>query len=174
MGWRAAAAALAFAGAATAAEPPLKAPNVVAVSPLVVTSGQPDAAALRGLKAAGFEAVIYLAPPNVHDAVDGEAKIVAAQGLVFVNVPIRFGAPAEADFKVVTGALQALAGRKVLVHCQVNLRASSMVFLHRAITLREDPATAYADVARVWSPDPVWKPYIQGLLRRHGINFEVL
>ena len=156
------------------AQPALKAPNVVAVNTRLVTAGQPDAAALRGLKAAGFEAVIYLAPPTVGDAVDGEARIVAGQGLVYVNVPVRFDAPTEADFHAVSGALKALAGRKVLVHCQVNLRASSMVFLHRAITLREDARTAYDDVARVWAPDPVWKAYLQALLRKHGIDFEVL
>jgi protein tyrosine phosphatase (PTP) superfamily phosphohydrolase (DUF442 family) len=165
---------LAMACTAAPAAPPLQAPNVVETGPRLVTSGQPDAAALKGLKAAGFDAVIYLVPPTAPDAVEGEAKIVASQGLIFVNVPMNFSAPAQADFAVVTSVLKALAGRKVLVHCQVNLRASSMVFLHRAITLREDPRAAFADVARVWSPDPVWKAYIEGLLRRNGIDFEIL
>jgi protein tyrosine phosphatase (PTP) superfamily phosphohydrolase (DUF442 family) len=171
---RAAACWLAAACAVAQAAPALEAPNVVEVGPHLVTSGQPDATALKRLKAAGFQAVIYLVPPTASDAVEGEAKIVAGQGLVFVNVPMRFTAPDEADFAVVTSVLKALAGRKVLVHCQVNMRASSMVFLHRAITLRENPQTAYADVARVWSPDPTWKAYIEGLLRKNGIDFEIL
>ena len=36
---------------------PLEAPNVVSISDRLVTSGQPSAAALAGLGAAGFEAV---------------------------------------------------------------------------------------------------------------------
>lgn len=50
----------------------LAAPNVVEISPRLVTSGQPSAEALAGLKAQGFEAVIYLAPPTVTDAVRDE------------------------------------------------------------------------------------------------------
>lgn len=38
--------------------------NVVKISPLLITSGQPSAEALAGLRAHGFDAVIYLAPPT--------------------------------------------------------------------------------------------------------------
>jgi hypothetical protein len=48
---------------------PGAAPNIVQVSPLIYTSGQPTAQALAGLGTQGFEAVIYLAPPTVGEAV---------------------------------------------------------------------------------------------------------
>ena len=133
------------------------APNRVDITARLVTSGQPSAEALAGLAAQGFEAVIYLAPPTVPDAVRDEALIVARQGLMFVNIPIKFDNPTEKDFEVFTSVLSALAKRKVLVHCQINLRASSMVFLHRVITAKEDPRVAYDAVAKVWSPDGAWK-----------------
>lgn len=66
----------------------LVAPNVVEISPHLVTSGQPSAEALAGLKAQDFEAVIYLAPPTVSDAVRDEQLIVTRQGLTFINIPI--------------------------------------------------------------------------------------
>ena len=164
--------ALAFAGDAVAAEPAIQAPNVVPISASLVTSGQPSAAALAQLKAHGFEAVIYLAPPTVSDAVPGEAAIVRRQGIEFINIPIDFRRPTEADFQEFVAAMERLRGRKVLVHCQVNLRASSMTFLYRVIVGREKPEAAYESVARVWSPEGPWKALMVSQLRKAGIAFE--
>lgn len=152
----------------------LVAPNVVVVSSQLVTSGQPSAEALANLKTLGFEAVIYLAPPTVFDAVRDEQLIVARQGLTFINIPIRFDNPTEADFETFASALQGLGSRKTLVHCQVNLRASSMVFLYRAIVLKEDPRVAYEAVAGVWVPDGPWRRLIEDQLRKHNVAFELL
>ena len=148
------------------------APNVVVISPRLVTSGQPPAPALAKLGSRGFGAVIYLAPPTVHDAVPDERRIVERQGLKFVNVPIDFNNPTEEDFEAFVSAMAALATQKVLVHCQVNLRASAMVFLHRVIVGKESPESAYEAVTRIWSPDGAWKRFIVSMLRKHGIAFE--
>lgn len=152
----------------------LAAPNVVEISPRLVTSGQPSAAALGQLKALGFDAVIYLAPPTVADAVRDEQLIVTRQGLVFINIPIRFDHPTEADFDTFARVLGALAGRKVLVHCQINLRASALVFLYRSVVLKEPPQQAQEAMARVWSPDGPWRALLQGQLRKHGVAYELL
>lgn len=159
---------------ALAEEPALAAPNVVVISPKLVTSGQPTAQALESLGARGFDAVVYLAPPTVADAVKDEPMIVARQGLVFVNIPIKFENPTERDYETFAAVLAALSGRKVLVHCQINLRASSMVFLYRAIAAREDPSLAFDSVTKVWSPHGPWKRLIEELLRKHAIDFEPL
>jgi len=160
---------LATSGASTQ---PTGMPNRVDITPRLVTSGQPSAEALGSLAAQGFEAVIYLAPPTVSDAVRDEALIVGKQGLVFVNIPIKFDSPTEKDFEAVTSVLSALSARNVLVHCQINLRASSMVFLHRVISRKEDPRVAYEALAKVWSPDGPWKKLMQALLSKNGVNFE--
>ena len=158
--------------AACCAAHALTAPNVVPIHERWVTSGQPTPASLRALKADGFEAVIYLAPPTVGDAVREEPQWLAEQGIEYVNIPIVFGKPSEADFQAFAAAIKRFEGRKVLVHCQINLRASSMTFLHRVIVGREPPEKAYDPVARVWSPNAVWKAYIVEMLRAHGIAFE--
>ena len=147
-------------------------PNLVAISDRLVTSGQPSADWLGQLKRNGFHAVVYLAPPTVADAVRDEALIVAGQGLTFVNLPIDFAAPAERDYEAFAGFMRTFAGRRVLVHCQINLRASSLVFLYRAIALKEDPEAAYDAVTKVWKPDDVWRRFLVAQLRRHGIAFE--
>jgi hypothetical protein len=91
---------------------------------------------------------------------------------VYVNIPIDFERPAGRDFETFAGVLRGLAGRKVLVHCQVNMRASTMVFLYRAIIAKEDPRVAYDSVIKTWVPEGPWKRLIQEQLRLHKIDFE--
>jgi protein tyrosine phosphatase (PTP) superfamily phosphohydrolase (DUF442 family) len=148
-------------------------PNLVQATPGIFTSGQPSAKSLEGLKAQGFEAVVYLAPPTVGDAVPGEAKIVGSQGLVFVNIPIVFDNPTARDFETFAAVMKALSGRKVLVHCQVNLRASSMTFLYRAIVGKESPGEAWKAVEKIWTPRGPWKHLIEEQLKKHGVAFEI-
>lgn len=157
---------------ARADEPTIKAPNVVVISPRIVTSGQPTAASLSQLANQGFQAVIYLAPPTVPDAIAGEADLVRRQGLEFVNIPIPFGDPSEADFEQFVEAMNRFRDMKVLVHCQVNMRASTFTFLYRVTKEQEPPEQAYQAVARVWSPRGPWHRLLTSQLRKAGIAFE--
>ncbi|UGQ48780.1 protein tyrosine phosphatase family protein [Massilia endophytica] len=157
---------------ARADAPSIQAPNVVAISLSIVTSGQPTAEALAQLSEQGFKAVIYLAPPTVGDAIPNEREIVERQGMEFLNIPIPFGQPTDADFEQFAAAMKRFGGGKVLVHCQVNMRASTMTFLYRTVVLREAPEKAYEAVARVWSPKGPWKQLVVSQLRKAKIPFE--
>ena len=152
----------------------LAAPNVVEISDRLVTSGQPSAAALSSLKALGFDAVIYLAPATVSDAVRDEHRIVTGQGLIFINLPIPFDQPSAGDYETFAALLQSLGARKVLVHCQINLRASSFTFLYRVLSLGDPPRKAYDALSSVWVPHGPWRRLIETELRNHHIDFELL
>ena len=52
------------------------------------------------------------------------------------------------------------------------MRASSLVFLYRAVILKEDPSVAYDSVIKVWVLEGPWKRLIQDQLRQHKVNFE--
>ena len=106
------------------------------------------------------------------DAVRDEALIVGRQGLVFVDIPIRFDAPTEQDFETFAAVLTGLGPRKVLVHCQVNMRASTMVFLYRVLARRRIRQRAYEAVTAVWVPEGPWKRLIADLMRKHGVRFD--
>lgn len=162
--------ALACSTAAHAA--PAAPPNLVVIDAKLVTAGQPSAEWLGTLRAQGFEAVIYLAPPTVGDAVREEPLIVGRQGLIWANVPIAFGSPADADFDAFASLLQALRGKKVLVHCQVNMRASTLTFLYRTLVEGADPAQAWEAVSKVWTPDGPWKALMLKRLKAKGIAFD--
>lgn len=158
----------AYAAAAGAVE----APNVVAISPHLVTSGQPNVRSLSSLREEGFTAVIYLVPPNAIDAVPREAELLREQGIDFVQVPIQFDRPTDADFDAFASEMKRLRDGKVLVHCQINLRASTMTFLYRVVVQGEPADKAYESVAAVWSPNATWKRYAVAQLARAGIVFE--
>jgi protein tyrosine phosphatase (PTP) superfamily phosphohydrolase (DUF442 family) len=148
------------------------APNVRVISPLLVTAGQPDRASLQRLKSEGYAAVISLAPGNTTDAVADQAEILAAQGVEFVHIPIPWQAPEAKHLEAMATAMQRLKGKKVLVHCQMNMRASAVTFLYRTIHEKEDPAKAWGDVKALWTPSNQWAAFIDGQLQAHGIAFE--
>ena len=152
----------------------LDAPNVVEVSPQLITAGQPTAEALAGLKERGVEVVIYLAPASVGDAVRDEQLITTKQGLTFINLPIQFNHPTAADFDTFAALMNALGQRKLLVHCQVNMRASTMVFLYRTIYQKVAPQLAYESVSKVWQPNNTWRQFAEEQLRKHKVSFELL
>jgi protein tyrosine phosphatase (PTP) superfamily phosphohydrolase (DUF442 family) len=166
-------ASLAVMGTGLARSQALSAPNVVTISPRLVTSGQPSSLALASLRQLGFDAVICLVPNTIPDAVKEEPDLLAKQGIEFFYVPIPFNMPEEHHFLSVSAALDRLKTKKVLVHCEVNMRASSMVFLHRVIQGKEDPSQAYEAVALVWSPRGPWRRLIEAQLSKHSIKFEL-
>lgn len=149
----------------------IEAPNVVVVSPTLVTAGQPTSGSLQRLKAQGFVAVISLAPGDTADAVVDEAQILGNQGIEFIHVPIPWQAPQESHYLATAAALRRLEGSKVLVHCQKNMRASAITFLYRVIERKEDPAIAWRDVKSVWTPKDQWAAFVDQQLRRHRVSF---
>ena len=148
------------------------APNVHVVSPQLVTAGQPTRESLQKLKEEGFTAVIYLAPGNTADAVAEEAEILKAQGIEFVHVPIPWPAPEAQHLQATAEAMSRLKGQKVLIHCQMNMRASAVTFLYRTIHAKEDPAVAWKDVKAVWTPNNQWAKFIDEQLGAAGITFQ--
>jgi protein tyrosine phosphatase (PTP) superfamily phosphohydrolase (DUF442 family) len=154
------------------AQSTLDAPNVVVISPKLTTSGQPGARELGRLAKQGFGAVINLAPSTTMGAVKGEEGIVRGQGLEYVHIPVVFSNPTEADYRAFVEAMNRLRDKKVLVHCEVNMRASTMTFLYRVSVDHEAPEKAYEAVARVWAPRGPWKALMMSQLRKAGVAFD--
>jgi protein tyrosine phosphatase (PTP) superfamily phosphohydrolase (DUF442 family) len=153
-------------------EPPL-AVNFVGIDSSLATAGQPPAEALRTLAERGYQMVINLAPPASRGAVDDEAKLVGDQGMAYVNIPVDWQRPTQADFDLFSAVMRNAAGRKVLVHCQMNMRASVFTFLYRVVHGGVAPAEAFAAVGAVWQPSGQWSEFTSSVLERFGIEFAV-
>mgnify|MGYP000001706313 CR=1 FL=1 len=98
---------------------------------LLASAGQPSAAQLEDARALGFERVIYLAFTDNHTAIDDEDRVVKKLGMDYIHIPVDFEQPTLTDFKTFIGVMSEDNTTKTLVHCQVNFRASTFVFLYR-------------------------------------------
>jgi uncharacterized protein (TIGR01244 family) len=147
--------------------------NYVAATERLHTAGQPDAATLATLGEQGFELVINLAPPSNQGAVADEGKLVAEHGATYVNIPVNWQKPTYEDFELFSAVMNGARGRKVLVHCQLNMRASAFTFLYRVIDEHVPPAEAMKALSAVWIPKDQWATFTADVLKRNNIDFEL-
>ena len=92
-------------------------PNYRVVEPGLAAAGQPTADALARLKKLGFKTVINLRPDSEAPIVAEERRIVEAQGLRYVSVPVTPGTFSAADVAAVRAVLGDAAAAPVLLHC---------------------------------------------------------
>jgi len=139
------------------AEPPA---NFVAVSERIHTSGQPSAAQLGGLKDKGYGLVVNLAPPTTLGSISDEGMLVARTGISYLNIPVDWHSPRYEDFELFGNVLEHSGSMRVLVHCQVNRRASVFTFLFQVVHDGAAPNRAWENVNAVW------------VLKRHKIDYD--
>lgn len=151
-------------------DPALQAMNVMRLGDRLITAGQPDRQSLATLREReGVQAVIYLAPSTARDAVAEEPALLAAQGIEFVHIPIPWEAPTAEHAQAFRAAMNRLRDRKVLVHCQANMRASALTFLWRVLDGGVPLAEAHADLKRIWTPDGPWRAVVDAQLKPAGL-----
>lgn len=134
------------------------------------SAGQPTAEQLRILKEQNFDQVIYIAFSNSHGAIGNEDELIKNLGLAYLQVPVSWDKPTKRDFHSVATLLKDSKGKKTLLHCQANYRASAFAFLYRVIYEDIDIAQAKADMNEIWHPDKQWRNLIFEVLTNHGIS----
>ena len=147
--------------------------NYVAATERLHTAGQPDAATLATLGEQGFELVVNLAPPSNQGAVPEEGKLIAEDGPTYVNIPVSWQQPTYEDFALFSAVMNGARDRKVLVHCQLNMRASAFTFLYRVIHEDVPPEEAMQALRAVWIPRDQWATFTADVLKRHNVDFEL-
>ncbi len=148
--------------------------NHVVINDRLHTSGQPESAQLSGLANRGFEMVINLAPPTTQGAIATEGQLVAEHGIAYVNIPVDWRNPTYADFALFSGVLNQSGDRQVLVHCQVNKRASMFTFLYQVVHQHVPVDEAFEFVKQVWVPEDQWVAFGKQVLDRHDIDSDIL
>jgi protein tyrosine phosphatase (PTP) superfamily phosphohydrolase (DUF442 family) len=146
--------------------------NFVAVNERIHTSGQPTQAQLATLQSKGYGFIINLATPASAGAIPEEGSLIARTGISYLNIPVDFKNPTYDDFELFSNILKQAGSRRVLVHCQVNKRASVFAFLYRVVHERVAPDDAWKNVDSVWEPEPQWNSFIRLVLKRHNIAFD--
>jgi protein tyrosine phosphatase (PTP) superfamily phosphohydrolase (DUF442 family) len=138
--------------------------TVVPVQPNLVTSGQPTREQLALIAAAGVEVVINLALTDASNALHGEDRNVLSLGIDYVNLPLLFDQPSARQIQRVMHLLHEWREHKVWLHCALNYRVSSVIYVYRVLYLGMDQAEARALLEQIWTPDAVWQRVIDELL----------
>lgn len=147
-------------------------PNLTRVSERLTTSGQPSAHWFDSAEGRSFNAVVHLWSSSAGDLPFNEAVIVGQHGQLYIFQAIDFSRPNEHDLASFLQVMRSFKDSKVLVHCQLNLLSSSMVFLYEAIDGKRAITDAFRDVERIWFPNAVWRNYLRTSLAAHQITFE--
>jgi protein tyrosine phosphatase (PTP) superfamily phosphohydrolase (DUF442 family) len=136
--------------------------NFVQLTNDVGTGGQPSRDQFRDIAAAGYGAVINLALPTSDHAIPDEGSVVTGFGMRYVHIPVDFGNPTIDDLKTFIGAMRALDGKRVFVHCVVNARVSAFMYLYLKHVRGVDDAAARSPVLARWQPqmDEIWQRFL--------------
>ena len=88
----------------------------------------------------------------------------------YVHIPVVWDAPSRSDFYAFAGAMQREPGKKTLVHCQVNFRASAFSFLYRVLYEGAPMDQAKDDMYTVWVPNGTWRSLIFNTLDENDVS----
>lgn len=139
-------------------------------SPSFASSGQPTRDQFQTIADNGFERVVYIAFTNNQNALSDADQLVKSLGMEYMHVPVSFDNPLPDDFYAFADSMQRNTGKKTLLHCQVNARATTFSFLYRVIYEDVPVAEAKADMNTVWQPNAVWRDFIFEVLAQNGLS----
>jgi len=139
------------------------------VSDTLCTSGQPTREQFALIRAAGYQVVINLAMPDSTDALPDEGEIVAGLGMDYIHIPVVWLSPTAADLERFFEVMERNQGKRVWLHCVVNMRVSVFVFLYRIIRQGAPLAAARETMLHIWEPNEVWQRFIESSLVAGGL-----
>ena len=136
--------------------------NYVPISEKLHTCGQITGESLGALEAEGVEAIISV---NAEEfgAIESLKRQAQAKGIKFVNVPVSWDNPTISSLEDFFDAMDQNKGAEVLVHCQLNWRASAFVYLYRTLRLKESKKEAEKALKKIWNPEkyPAWDAFLK-------------
>jgi len=131
------------------------------------SAGQPTREQFQVLKDQGFERIVYIAFTNNRGALADADLVVKGLDMEYMQVPVDFSNPLPSEFYAFADSMQRNQGKKTLLHCQVNARATAFSFLYRVIYEDVPMAQAKEDMNSVWQPNEVWRDFIFEVLAQN-------
>ncbi|MFT5313571.1 MAG: protein tyrosine phosphatase (PTP) superfamily phosphohydrolase (DUF442 family) [Paraglaciecola sp.] len=130
--------------------------NYHPLSEQFASAGMPDADNLQTLKDNGFEHIINLIPGDFSE----EKDQLASLQMTFDQIAVDWNKPSLENFVAFTVLMQQYQGHKVLVHCQMNYRASVFAYLYEVTVLGIAQQVAEKKMLTVWQPNETWSAFI--------------
>jgi len=129
------------------------------VDDALATAAQPAAEHFSWLKQQGFDAVVNISTPTARNFLRDEATIAMAAGLDYVHAPVDCTSLDVQHYETLRGVLSAFKGKKVLVHCAGNVKASGLMHLYRVKELGQQAAPLREQLRMQGWHEPKWFAY---------------
>lgn len=124
--------------------------NVNEYSAQMASSGQPTRDQIADIKASGVQLVVNLFPPGLPGTLKDEAELVNAAGMQYALIPVDWDKPSLDMLGQFFDLMDKNKGKKILVHCWLNSRASAFVYLHRTLIQNEPEKAEFARLVALW------------------------
>lgn len=128
------------------------------------TSGQPNAEQLRQIKEYGITTVVNVALSDAEQHLANEDKICLELGLNYVQLPISWETPSDAQCLLILDLIDHLVqDQMVWLHCGTNQHVSSLMYLYRQYYMNMDMPTAQEMLHQIWEPNETWTGLIHAV-----------
>jgi protein tyrosine phosphatase (PTP) superfamily phosphohydrolase (DUF442 family) len=127
----------------------------------IATCGQPSEDQFTDVARLGYTTVVNLGLMDPRYCLADEAGFVFDLGLEYYHLPVDFNMPTIEDFSKFVEIMDNLDGKRVLVHCAGNYRASCFMALYGCLRKNLDIVHAVMFIHSVWQPNEVWRRFMQ-------------
>lgn len=138
--------------------------NFLKLSDRIATSGQPNQEQFQAIKAAGYQVIVNLALPESPNALKDEKQIVESQGMQYVHIPVIWENPTIENVTDFFSVMEAIADKKVFVHCAANMRVSAFMYLYRYLNQGISDEDAKKDLQKILIPNEIWQKFIEQVI----------
>jgi len=132
------------------------------------SSGYVNVDQFKFLKDYGFTHVISLLPGDQHQ----EDSIVTSLGMTFTQIEVNWKKPTIENVQNYFNDMKKYSGKKVLLHCVANMRASAFMYLYRTTQLGIKKDEAKKLMNDIWDPkeNEQWDNLIKTILKKEGLE----
>ena len=135
--------------------------NYLKISGNIQTSGQPKENEFELIRATGVDTLVNLAMPDSKTAIVNEGEIVTKNGMNYIHIPVVWTSPKTEQFEFFSSILSLHSDKSIWIHCALNWRVASFVFLYRTKKLGVPQEEALKSLEKIWSPNEVWTTFLE-------------
>jgi protein tyrosine phosphatase (PTP) superfamily phosphohydrolase (DUF442 family) len=134
--------------------------NYLKINELIQTSGQPKVKEFELIYKSGANTVVNLALPDHKEAISNEGELVTKHGMNYIHIPVVWQSPQPEQYQLFQDILRAHATKSIWVHCALNWRVASFIYLYRTKCLGISESEAKKALLSIWEPNDVWSKFI--------------
>jgi protein tyrosine phosphatase (PTP) superfamily phosphohydrolase (DUF442 family) len=134
--------------------------NFRRVSGQLSCSGQPTEDQLKHLAGDKYQVIVNLGLLNTKYSLPNEDGIATELGIDYYHIPVLFDDPQISQLADFINYMDEHSGKKTIVHCAANYRASVFTGLYLFATAKLDEREMQEFIEDVWQPDAVWQQFL--------------